>query len=370
MGMSYSLVAELDEAIQSGSSDRRMATLRRVTDLFLSQAGQYDSEQVSLFDDVLLRLIEHLETRALAELGERLAPVETAPVGIIRHLANHDEIAVAGPVLKDSKRLLPPDLVEIASVKSQDHLLAISQRAEIDETVTEVMVDRGSREVARTVAVNSGARFSQIGFTTLIKRAEQDDVLAELAGQRADLPPQLFAQLLAKAAETVKAKLMASLRPEAADNVALTLKKVARELQAQCPVRDYAEALGRMKLVLADGRLDESIVLESAKADQFEETAAALALLCSVPVELIDRLMQGTRIDALLIPCKASGLGWPATKAVIRLTPAQGVTSEPAFEIAKKDFANLSVVAAKRIMRFWQVRASVSPDAPPSLLLP
>ena len=78
MGMSYSLIAELDEAIQSGSSDRRMATLRRVTDLFLSQAGQYDSEQISLFDDVLLRLIEHIETRALAELGERLAPQRPA----------------------------------------------------------------------------------------------------------------------------------------------------------------------------------------------------------------------------------------------------------------------------------------------------
>jgi uncharacterized protein (DUF2336 family) len=370
MGMTYSLIAELDEAIQSGSSDRRMATLRRVTDLFLSQEGLYDSEQIGLFDDVLLRLIEHIETRALAELGERLAPVEAAPVGIIRHLANHDEIAVAGPVLKDSKRLSPPDLVEIASAKSQDHLLAISQRAEIDEMVTDVLVDRGSREVARTVALNSGARFSPTGFTTLVKRAEQDDVLAELAGQRADLPPQLFAQLLAKATETVKAKLTASLRPEAADDVAHTLNKVARELQAQCPVRDYAEALGRMKLVQANGRLDESIVLETAKADQFEETAAALALLCSVPVELIDRLMQGTRIDALLIPCKASGLGWPATKAVVRLTPAQGKTSEAAFEIAKKDFANLSEVAARRIMRFWQVRASVSPDATLSLMLP
>jgi uncharacterized protein (DUF2336 family) len=365
MGMTYSLIAELDEAMQSGSSDRRMATLRRVTDLFLSQAGLYESEQIELFDDVLLRLIEHIETRALAELGERLAPVENAPAGIIRHLANHDEIVVAGPVLKDSKRLLPPDLVEIASVKSQDHLLAISQRAEIDEMVTDVLVDRGSPEVARTVAVNSGARFSQTGFATLIKRAEQDDVLAELAGRRPDLPPHLFAQLLAKATETVKAKLMASLRPEAADDVTRTLNKVARELQAPCPVRDYAEALSRMKLLQADGRLDESIVLESAKASQFEEAAAALALLCSVPVELIERLMQGSRIDALLVPCKASGLGWPATKAVIRLTPAQGATSEPAFEIAKKDYANLSVVAAKRIMRFWQVRASVTTGTMP-----
>jgi len=369
MSMSHSLIAELDEAIQSGSSDRRIATLRRVTDLFLSQAGQYDPEQIDLFDDVLLRLIGHIETRALAELGERLAPVATAPAGVIRHLANHDEIAIAGPVLKDSTRLSSPDLVEIASLKSQDHLLAISERVEIDEMVTDVLVDRGNHMVARKVAVNSGARFSHNGFATLVERAEHDDVLAELAGQRPDMPPQLFAQLLAKATATVKAKLMALLRPEAADELARTLHKVARELQAQCPGRDYTDALRRMTLVQADGRLDESVVLEAAKAGQFEETVAALALLCSAPVELIERLLQGNRIDALLIPCKAAGLGWPAANAIIRLSPAHGTASDPVFETAKKDFANLSVAAAQRIIRFWQVRSSVAPGTmPPSLL--
>jgi len=365
MSISHSLIAELDEAIHSGSSDKRIVTLRRVTDLLLNHADQYGPEQIELFDDVLLRMIGHIETRVLAELGERLAPVANAPLGVIRHLANHDEITVAGPVLKDSQRLSTPDLVEIASVKSQDHLLAISQRAEIDETVTDVLVDRGNSEVARNVAVNAGARFSQTGFATLVRRAEHDDELAELAGQRTDVPPQLFAQLLAKATAAVKAKL-ASLRPEAADEVARTLDKVTRELQAQCPGRDYGDALDRMKLVQEEGRLDESIILESAKASQFEDTAAALSLLCSAPIEIIDQLMQSNRVDALLIPCKAGGLGWPAAKAVIRLTPAHGATSEAAFETAKKDYANLSLAAAQRILRFWQARSNVAkpPSAP------
>ena len=56
MSMSQSLIAELDEAIQSGSDDRRIVTLRRVTDLLLNRADQYDPEQIELFDDVLLRL--------------------------------------------------------------------------------------------------------------------------------------------------------------------------------------------------------------------------------------------------------------------------------------------------------------------------
>jgi uncharacterized protein (DUF2336 family) len=366
MGTSQSLISELDTAIQSSSSDKRIATLRRVTDLFLSHAGQYDPAQMKLFDGVLMRMIGHIETRALAELGERLAPIEGAPVEVIRHLAKHDEIVVAGPVLKASEQLTSGDLVEIAREKSQDHLLAISERSEIDEAVTDVLVDRGNSEVARKVAVNSGARFSQNGFATLVKRAEKDDVLAEATGRRADIPPQMYAQLLAKATETVKAKLMAA-RPEAADEVQRTLGKVARELQADRPARDYTEAQHLVQLMNREGRLSEAAVLEFARVNKFEEAIAALALRCSAPIDIIDRLMQGNRIDALLIPCKAAGLAWPTTRAIIRLNPIHNTTTEDAFEAAKQDFNKLSVAAAQRIMRFWQVRSTVTPGAPPAM---
>src|SRR5262245_27801019 len=103
MAIGPSLLAELDDALQHGSSDKRLATLRSITDLFLSNSGHYEPEQVKLFDDVLLRMIGHIETTALAELGRQLAPVDDAPLEVIRHLANHDEIKVAGPVLTESK---------------------------------------------------------------------------------------------------------------------------------------------------------------------------------------------------------------------------------------------------------------------------
>src|SRR3954467_11534898 len=89
-----SLIAELSNVIQHGSGDKRIMTLRRVTDLFLSNAGRYEPDPIALFDDVLVRMIGHIESKALAELGQRLAPVEAAPAEVIRRLANHDEIAV------------------------------------------------------------------------------------------------------------------------------------------------------------------------------------------------------------------------------------------------------------------------------------
>jgi uncharacterized protein (DUF2336 family) len=364
MGTSPSLISELDAAIQSSSSDKRIATLRRVTDLFLRHAGQYGPEQMKLFDGVLMRMIGHIETWALAELGERLAPVDGALVDVIRHLANHDEIVVAGPVLRNSKQLTSDDLVGIARRKSQDHLLAISGRSEIDEAVTDVLVARGNAEVARKLAVNAGVRFSQNGFATLVKRSEKDDVLAEATGQRVDIPPALFEQLLAKATETVKAKLLAA-RPDAAGDLARALNKMARELHAVRPIRDYAEAQHLVGLLNRNGKLGETAMLEFARANKFEEAIAALALRCSAPIDIIDRLMQGARIDVLLIPCRAAGLAWPTTRAIIRLNPAHSTASEDDFEIAKQDFQKLSIAAAQRIMRFWQMRARVSPDAPP-----
>jgi hypothetical protein len=108
-------------------------------------------------------------------------------------------------------------------------------------------------------------------------------------------------------------------------------------------------------------------VLEFARSNRFEEAMAALSLRCSAPIEIIDRLMQGNRIDALLIPCKAGGLSWPTARAIIRLNPAHAATSDDDFETAKRDFTNLSVAAAQRILRFWQVRSSVSGGTPPQM---
>src|SRR5262249_56900732 len=115
---------------------------------------------------------------ARAALAERLAAVPNAPPTAVRTLAFDDAIDVAGPVLKGSERLDNVTLVENASSKSQQHLLAISQRKSLSETVTDVLVERGNREVALSTARNAGAKFSEAGYVRLIKRSEGDDELA------------------------------------------------------------------------------------------------------------------------------------------------------------------------------------------------
>src|SRR3954468_539193 len=102
MSQQASLLDELESAIQNGSSERRLETLRRVTDLFLGGADKFNDDQIGVFDQVLGHLISKIETRALAELSLRLAPIDCAPIDTIGCLARNDEISVAGPVLTTS----------------------------------------------------------------------------------------------------------------------------------------------------------------------------------------------------------------------------------------------------------------------------
>ena len=48
-----SLIAELESAIESGSKDKRVDALRRITDLFVSDADRLNDQQIDVFDDVL-----------------------------------------------------------------------------------------------------------------------------------------------------------------------------------------------------------------------------------------------------------------------------------------------------------------------------
>ncbi len=75
------LIAELENTLHTGSNEKRMATLMRVTDLFVNDAGRYSEEQTHLFDDVMGHLVQHVESRALVELSRRLArsPMRRAP---------------------------------------------------------------------------------------------------------------------------------------------------------------------------------------------------------------------------------------------------------------------------------------------------
>jgi uncharacterized protein (DUF2336 family) len=365
MAAPASIIPELEDVISNGTAERRAEMLRRVTTLFIDGANNYNEDHVGIFDGVLLRLASEIETRALAELARRLSPIDNAPIQLMRRLAKDDNIAVAGPVLKQSMRLAESDLIDIASKQGPDHLLAISGRRHIGEAVTDVLVKRGDQKVMRSVANNQGAKFSEASFTVLIKRAEGDDVLAETVGLRPDLPLHLIHQLIAQATEVVQERLLAASRPEVQSEIKRVLAEVSREVGTKVSLSRDRTALRLALDMRRAGILDERQIARMAYEGRFEEMTAALSVLCAVPFDVVDRLLQGERIDPMLILCKAGGFEWPTVRTIIEARLDRKAVSSQKIDDCLSNYERLSQATAQRVVRFWQLgQTDVAPSDP------
>jgi uncharacterized protein (DUF2336 family) len=356
MSAVLSLIPELEQAVQRGSREKRVETLQRITSLFLDGASTYNDQHIGLFDDVFVLLIEEIESKARAELAAHLAPVTNAPPKVLRTLAKDDNIAVAGPVLKLAPGLPEADLVDVAKTKSQAHLQAISTRRVLGEAVTDVLVGRGDREVARRVAGNRGARISEKGFSRLVRRAADDGVLAEKVGMRPDIPPPLFRELLSRATAIVHKRLVASAAPEVTASLRDVLAKVAKEVGARIGPRDYSAAQRAVLSLSRAGRMNEAALVAFCSDGKYEEAVVGLAALAKVPVNVVDRLIGGDRPDPVLILCKGAGLGWSTAKAIFLVRPDGKGASIHSLDEAFANFSRLSASTAQRVVGFWQVR--------------
>ncbi|MFO1111963.1 MAG: DUF2336 domain-containing protein [Bradyrhizobium sp.] len=353
----HSIISELEEAVSGGTSAKRISTLRRVTDLFLHDGERLNDEQVKVFDDVLCFLVARVETRARAELAKRLAPVDYAPFEVIQHLAFDDDISVAADVLTNSSRLGTETLVKIASTKSQDHLLAISGRANLPEAVTDVIVDRGENKVIRRLANNASARFSEAGFSGMVARAEEDAELVEILGLRIDLPLKLLRDLLQRATAAVRDRLMAIAPQSVQDEIRRVLNEIGRKSAA--PARDFSVAEQLVTLMKNLNELDEAAVVKFVGGGKFDEVSAALAILNGIPTELVARVVEGPRADLILIPCKAVGFDWTTVESILRQRPVKPAIDDKTLWQAHRDYGRLTPETAQRTVRFWQLHNRV-----------
>jgi uncharacterized protein (DUF2336 family) len=351
------LLNQVEDAMASGSTIRRGKIVRHVTDLFIVSSAQCTDSEIELFDDVLTRLAAVIEVSARALLAERLAPIKNAPPRIIRTLAFDDEIDVAGPVLEQSERLDEESLLENARRKGQAHLLAISRRRALSERLTDVLAARGDPQVVLSAVENRGARFSDSGFSILVRRCEGDDRLTASVGNRPEIPHHLFRKLLATASESVRRKLEAE-HPQARRQVRQAIGEVVERLQmeAQSEARGHTAARERIEALQQRGQLDDRTIDAIARAARLEEIAPALALRCELPQEFVDVALKQEHAEMILIIAKAAGLSWLGVRAVLAVRNPGRPASPGEIAHCLASYERLKRETAAEIVRFHRAR--------------
>jgi uncharacterized protein (DUF2336 family) len=356
-GSQGGLIDQLEAALGNKDLARRAEVLRRVTDLFVLKSGTFSEDQIALFDTVMGKLLENIESAVRAQFGSRIAKLADAPPCVVRVLASDAAIEVAGPVLTHSDRLDTDTLVDNAKTQSQDHLLAISGRKVLVEAVTDVLVERGNRAVVSATANNAGAKFSEFGVSTLVRKACDDGDLALCVWSRPDIPRQNLVKLFVDASEAVKGQLVEA-DPRRAELINSMVAQATDKIQtkARAGSTGFALALERARELLADGKLDESRLLACADEGDFDKVVAALSLMGDLPPGVVERAFVQNQTEQIVVLARALDISWGTTLKLLLLHAGVNGSSRQQLDVTFANFFRLQPATAQAALKFYRMR--------------
>ena len=366
MTMFSSLINEIQDTTVSGLTKRQLKALTRITDLFVAGSGHHSKKQIELFDEVFKTLVAVIELETRVKLARYIAAASDAPAALVRAFASDEAVAVAAPVLSQSAALSDSDLAANATTQSQGHLHAIARRRTISEVITEILIERGERNVVHTVAQNAGARFSDGSFRELVARAGDDAQLALHVGMRHDIPRHHFLKLLETASASVCAKIVAA-NPQFANAVQNAVTEVIDDINLEVRKNspDHVKAKSRVKRLQNWHELGEGNVHSAARSQNFEQAAMALSVLACCPIEMAERAILNDNPGVVQVIAKAAGCSWATVKALLLMTVADRRMSENDLVRARENYERLEPQTARRVIEFYDARRNMHGTASP-----
>jgi uncharacterized protein (DUF2336 family) len=335
----------------SESTNRAVRALSRITDLFVAGAGRYSTRQVEIFDEIFKIFVGVIELNVRARLASHFATNSDAPAALLQAFAFDDDIAVAGPVLKQSNSLSESSLLIASATKSQSHLYAIAQRQSIGELVTDILIERGKRDVVHAVAKNSGARISDSGFNGLVLRAGDDSELALHVGSRRDIPRHHLVILLETASAEVCKEIVAA-NSQFVEAVKGAVTEVADEIGMgiRNESLDHAKAKKKIRRLKYWRELGEGKVHAAARAQDFEQVALALSILARCPIEVAERAVLDENPGAVQVVAKVAGCSWATVKSLLLMRAAGRRLSKKDLDQARENFERIETQTAQRVL--------------------
>jgi uncharacterized protein DUF2336 len=84
------------------------------------------------------------------------------------------------------------------------------------------------------------------------------------------------------------------------------------------------------------------------------ELIAALSILSAVPIVLVARLMRDVEPFSTMVICRAIGLEWYVTHAVLDNLQSMQDNRDQKFALMEGQYERLSMESAERVLTYWQ----------------
>jgi uncharacterized protein (DUF2336 family) len=355
-----SLVKDIEAAIDDQTSDRRVALLHRITNLFIEQMPDLNEEHIGVFDDVILCLALEIEFHARVELSERLADLDRAPRKTINNLALDTDIAIARPVLERSMCVGEDALLTVAGERKLEFLKALVRRRMISSPVTDLLIERGDDELILSLVENRQSSLSDHGLRLLAEKAVQDTRLYRVLKTRPDLATRHIGAIL----EAAKRRAKAEMRDLAANDdtleSALTTGTVA--VLENPGVLAVSEALENADYSMAmqeqRSTFTEQSVIDYLKLGKIGEALAIVSHLAEMPRGTVLIAYGAAQFDPLLFIFRALNFEWTTFEYALSAKHA-GKLPEKLRQSAHSSYHALTNATATRVMRFIATRSII-----------
>ena len=120
--------------------------------------------------------------------------------------------------------------------------------------------------------------------------------------------------------------------------------------------RDYFTAKRTVAKFHQLGELTEDNIFEFAHSLKFNETVAALALLSSMPADIVERALIDQKRQSTLILAKALRLSWTTTMSLLFLGALNYRITAGELDRMKADYSALNAETCQRVLDAYRSR--------------
>ena len=328
-------------------SEESGQTARLLLDIMSQPTGATQPQERSLAGDTLLQLVDHMDTRDIVRLVERVGMMEDPPVLLVNKLINHPDPAIAGPLLENAITISDQELLEVIEKGDADKMQMIARRRQLSKTITDALIARGDIAVFLTIVRNPGAQISHDSFVTLSKTARNQPALHAPLATRGDTPAPVAFELFWFLPVELRRYILSRFLTDSA--TLDKILKIARSVDGTVSDGPAAETRFPSKR-----KIDSMIELIENGVNQ--KAFEMLASLAVINEETASRIISDPDGEPLTIALKAMGYGRSNFEAAISRfshSPHSALRSDRDVEELKNMYESLSFNKARTLLTYW-----------------
>lgn len=347
---------DLVKLAQDKTQYSRRVIFENINDLFLSSEGRLSDRERALMIDIMSKLLHEMEMQVRRALAARLAQMDTAPRALVVMLAN-DQVEVAYPILRNSRLLSDPDLVEIVRHRSQEHLLVVALRAPLSADVTDALVDYGNEHVIEQLLKNQDAVLSRRALEYLVGESQRVDSFQEPLLSRHDLPSDLAHRMFWWVSAALRKEILSRFT---VDSILLDdcLQESARAAIAEATGRRDDHVRRLIDGLVEANALDYRFLIQALRGSKVSLFIGGLSYLARLDPVIVRRAVFDAGGESLAIIARATGADRNVFGSMfLLLRQTQGTpleTRSHKLEEALQFFDAVTADRARAVLRFWR----------------